>query len=234
MTEDGFIPWDTFVKDMRWRQGEHVSIIGPTGAGKTHLARAILPMRDYSVVFATKPKDPAVKEFKSDGMKVIPEWGARHDAMHKIVLKPEFKRMEDQHTQRAVISEAMGSIFTQGGWCTFFDELRYITSDLGLDRMMKVMYLQGRSSKISIMAATQRPVWVPREMFSEATHFFMWRMSDKRDLKSLRDISGAVDPAEIERRLVGLPAVGSNDVAYHDVLYVNARSGRIAHTRAPK
>lgn len=228
-----FVEWDDFVKTMKWRQGEHVSFVGPTGAGKTNLARFILPMRTYSVVVATKPKDKAVKDFKSDGMTIIPTWESRHDAMSKIILRPPLNRMSQAGDQRDVVSDALESIFTQGGWCVYLDELRYITKNLGLNHIMELLYLQGRSAKISVVAATQRPVWVPREMFSEATHFFMWRMSDKRDLKVLRDISGAVDPADIERRLKALPAVAPSDVRYHDVLYINARSGTITHTRAP-
>src|SRR5512142_7809 len=43
-------------------QGDHVSILGPTGTGKTHIALELAELRDYSLVIATKPHDPLIEE----------------------------------------------------------------------------------------------------------------------------------------------------------------------------
>jgi len=42
---------------------------------------------------------------------------------------------------------------------------------------------QGRSKRIPVIACSQRPVSVPRPLFSEANFFAIYRMVDKRDYK---------------------------------------------------
>ncbi|MGY5107128.1 hypothetical protein, partial [Streptomyces sp. 900105245] len=70
------VPWESFVPRFRWRQGEHVALIGPTGSGKTHAAFWLLPMRDYVCILATKPKDESLDRFgKKNGYRKLKEWG---------------------------------------------------------------------------------------------------------------------------------------------------------------
>src|SRR5437016_9003059 len=65
---DGLVPrveWEPFFLWLcaNWQAGEHVSIIAPTGAGKTHLVRyGLLPCwQRYPVLIVQfKPRDPAL------------------------------------------------------------------------------------------------------------------------------------------------------------------------------
>ena len=52
------VPWHEFERHFKWRQGEHVTVIAPTGWGKTTLELAIIDRRKYSIFFATKRDDP--------------------------------------------------------------------------------------------------------------------------------------------------------------------------------
>src|SRR5262245_63089463 len=40
-----------------WKQDEHISIIGPTGTGKSALAAKLLTIRSYTIWVITKPAD---------------------------------------------------------------------------------------------------------------------------------------------------------------------------------
>lgn len=96
-------PWDNFVAAFAWKQGEHVSLIGPTGHGKTTLAGYLLesppvgrfrphsrhpywkslkqpPLenveaaRPYTVIFANKRRDETAEKFLKRGYIRMSEW----------------------------------------------------------------------------------------------------------------------------------------------------------------
>ena len=85
--------------------------------------------------------------------------------------------------------------------------------------------MQGRALDLSLVAGTQRPAWVPLEMYSQATHVFFWRTSDRRDLDRIGGL-GAHDPQTIR-------AVVRN-LRKHEALYVNTRTGALVRTTAPE
>ena len=74
-----------------------------------------------------------------------------------------------------------------------------------------------------MVMGTQRPVNVTRSMFSEATHLFLWRLTDMADRKRLLEISGGVDKRFIMHQVAAL--------GKHDVFYVNTRLGTMVTTR---
>ena len=85
------VTWDEFLKSFRWKQGEHVTLLGPTGQGKTTLALAILPRREYVIVFGTKAKDKTLDRLiKEDGYEKCTEYPPPTWAK-KVVLWPSTK-----------------------------------------------------------------------------------------------------------------------------------------------
>lgn len=216
------IPWDAFLAHLRWRQGEHVTLVGPTGCGKTTVALSMLNQRAYVAVIATKPRDPLIKSLPKHGYKVLEKWPPP-DHLKKVVLWPKISRLGDQSGQRREIQSALARIYRSGGWCVVADELRYITQTLGLKREAEMFWLQGRSLNISFVTATQRPAWVPLEAFDQATHLFIWRETDKRNLDRLGDIGG-VDTGLIKSIVPRLPK--------HDFLYINTRDATMAISNA--
>lgn len=69
------IPWAVFdTSYFDWRQGEHVTFIGPTDYGKSTLAMAILRHREYVVFFASKPQDPALDQLIQEGYVRTASW----------------------------------------------------------------------------------------------------------------------------------------------------------------
>lgn len=228
--------WDEFAAQWDWRQGEHVSLIGPTGAGKTTLGLAILPFRRYSVALGTKPKDPTLSALVRAGWSRIRRWRDRPPmpivngkmAPVRLILWPTFRRMADAAEHRQVFRDALHDMFAEGSWCLFADEIMYLSNDLRLDAELKLWWRQGRSIGLSLVAATQRPAWVPLELYSQASHLFLWRTTDRRDLERLRDISGPVDSREL------MATVQSLDWRAFEVLYVDTKSGRLIITTPPK
>ena len=51
-------------------RGQHVTLIGKTGSGKTHMALALAEIRPYVIIAATKRRDPLLQE-AGRGYKVV-------------------------------------------------------------------------------------------------------------------------------------------------------------------
>lgn len=221
------VPWERLPRVMQWRQGEHVSAIGPTGTGKTTLMLGLLPQRRYVCVIGTKPQDSTLESLiRNDGYKRIEQWPPP-STRNRVILWPRISRASDIPATRAVISHALDEAFSEGGWCVCADEVWYLCHRLKLTHLLESYWTQGRSINLSLVSSTQRPAHVPLFLYSQATHLFIWRDSDRRNLDRLREISsGALISTDVRKIVEGLPA--------HTALYLNTRTGTVATTRAPK
>lgn len=223
------VPWDVFyTKFFEWHPGEHVTMIGPTGQGKTTAMLGILPKRKYRAVLGTKPADDTLDDLvKRKGYVLMDRWRAMdpEDFPHRI-LWPNARDLDAVDTQKSIFKDGLSRMFREGGWCVGADELGYLTDMLGLRKEIKLFLIQGRSLGISFISATQRPSWVPLEVYSQATHLFMWRTTLPEDVQRLSNLNGTVDPKEIASYLARLEKF--------QFLYVNMRTGVMCRTRAPK
>lgn len=224
------LPWDRFIAErFRWEQGEHVTLIGPTGMGKTTLALAIVEARAYVLALATKPKDATMdKLVRRRTWRLVKRWDRMPRVLRgptRIVFWPVYRTPDDEPAQAVQIAQAMRGTFTQGGWCVMVDELWYLEKKLGLSRLVETFYTQGRSIGLSVLAGTQRPAHVTLLAYDQATHLFLWGDSDERNLKRIGGLNG-LKSQTVRDIVASLPP--------HDVLYCNLRTRDMVITRAPK
>jgi hypothetical protein len=160
-----------------WRQGEHVVIVGMTGSGKTTLASELLQRRGHVVALITKPDDLSWRGWRtvSTTDKIIAH---KHD---KWRLAPDFERQDAQFNAMFI------KAWRETRWCIYIDETYHIVKNRHNERQLIKLLTQGRSNKITVVCGVQRPSWVPREIFSEATHVFSFLCGDRRDLKALSE-----------------------------------------------
>jgi hypothetical protein len=92
------------------------------------------------------------------------------------------------------------------------DEARYITEFLGLKNEVMLCWLQGRSQGNAVLAATQRPRFVPLEAYDQATHLWFWRDPDLQNINRISEL------ASFNRDKV---ITAFQVMSRHDVLYVN-------------
>lgn len=217
--------WDDHLRRWRWEQGDHVTLIGPTKAGKTTLARAILPLRSYVVVLACKPRDPALDGFKADGYRVVRRWSdvaPRRGGDH-VILWPKGK--DADATEDAQFSEfrtCLNDLYQTGGWTLYLDEATYLTDYLGMERPLKRLWRQGRTIPVSVVAAAQAPVGNPGESYDQIMHLYVWKNRDLRRQKRLTELSGAIDRDDLGAQLGRLRE--------HEVLYVDGATGEMRRT----
>lgn len=208
---------------LRWEQGEHVALVGPTGQGKTTLALDLIARRDWTVILATKPKDRTLNGLvRHAGYVRVASWPPPRHPTPRVLLWPRWRDPKDTGRQAAAIHRALLSIFGEGSWCVFADDVQYLTDRLRLGSILTDLWLQARALDVSLVAATQRPRHVPRVMWTQSTHLFLWGTSDEDDLRQLGGLGG-LSAKRIRATVAALPK--------HDVLYVNTRTGALAVTR---
>lgn len=227
------VPWATFLASLDWRLGEHVSLIGSTGKGKTTLALAILPFRRAVVVWSSKPADATVDAYVTTSRwrgttterpyRLIDRWPGPAGE-YRLVLRPKPPNFDAGRTVRyqefhACISQVMSP--GGGNWCVFVDDAYYLCEMLGMTKDLEEAWTMGRSHGVSIMAATQRPANIPLLAY-QATHLFLWRENDSRNLKRLSEINNT-NTKSVEQIVQRL---GS-----HQVLYVNTITGYMVVTQ---
>lgn len=227
------IPFDVFMDKWRWNQGEHLGIIGPTGSGKTTLSNAILPKQRFVSVLATKPRDSTMDSLAARGYKVFRRWPQSWPYNNpkkyprRIIWPKHFELgRKSKEKQKAVIYEAMAAAFKEGSWCVYTDELYYLVQELGLGSEVKQYLLQGRSLGISFACATQRPAWVPLEVYDQSRHLFFFKDNDESNLKRISGISGERSQAEIRKIIRTLER--------HQFLYINSVTGAMVRSMARK
>lgn len=228
------VPWPTFVlEEFRPQAGEHVAIVGPTGQGKTVLQNNILPLYPFVAVFATKPQDSSMDALVDSGYVKLAQWrGLNPIDYPRRVIWPNAMRKDATALQRKVFDDAFDHIFREVGrpkdkpvgWALAIDEMWYVVNELDLKAQLKKFLYQARSLGHNLILATQRPFYVPPEVYDQSTHLFFFRDNDYRSLQRL---------GEINARDATLVRYAVKNLDQYQVLYVNTRTGAMARTRTP-
>jgi ABC-type dipeptide/oligopeptide/nickel transport system ATPase component len=203
---------------VKWKQGEHVIIVGDTGSGKTYLESKLLALRQHVIVLRTKPDNIIFDGFHK--VPIVGKIGSQRfdDAgrlITKFLLVPKY---EDQQKQASLVFER---VWKEGAWCIAIDETYYATQILKLEKQINKLLTQGRSKNVSIVCGMQRPAWVSRFALSQATHAFIFRCEGK-DLKSLAESLSPVIIRPVE------------DLREHDFIYFNRATRTVVKGNANK
>lgn len=167
---------DTAQFPMKWRVGEHIAAVGDTGSGKTYLISKLTELRQYVVIFRTKPDD-----IKFPGFRKARTVGALDDLYEtRILLEPKHGQQMRQGY------ELLTRVFEQGGWTIVIDEEWFVEARLRLTEYVETLLTQGRSKKISVVVGTQRPARISRFVISQCTHLFTFRV-EGRDLQTIKE-----------------------------------------------
>ena len=194
-------------KALNLRPGEHVLMAGTTGSGKTTLAKSFLSARTYVISIDTKHDN------RWDGFVITSDinriFRRRRGDNGRYIFRPEFGLRGIMQ-----IAEICDRAYREGGWNVHFDELYQCTARSGTSQgfppPLVRIWTAGRSKGVTGWGCTQRPKFIPIFCMSESTHFFLFELGNKEDLKHVAKMSG-VDK-------LAVPMSG------HQFLYYNRRS----------
>jgi hypothetical protein len=217
-----------------------MTLVGPTGRGKTHAALELLELSPYRLALAAKPRDPLLSSLRHSGYEVVR--GARE--LRELPWTPEGELIvprvlywptvsdrrpleEQTRLQARAMREALHFAYASGRWTVLVDEAVWFTRSLRLGPDLETLWTKGRSQGLSLVVCAQRPAHLPLYAYSQARFFCLWATRDGRDLERLAEISSGVDRRLIERTLTRL------DVAGHEFLFLDSEDGVAGRVVAP-
>ncbi len=230
LTESGVfrVTREEFLEELwDYDSGEHVTILGGTGSGKTYLAYQLLEETATAevpaIVFVMKPRDSTVTKWsKTVDFRTVKTWPPtpsvpktwKREPELGWVLWPRFTMdpRVDNANMRQQFGRCILDSYKRGNRILFCDETYSLTNELGLAEELVTVWTKGRSMDCGLWAASQRPAHIPLWAYSMATHLFIAFENDARARKRYSEISG-VDSKLVEQTVLELQE--------HEFLYIN-------------
>lgn len=167
-------------KKFRWpHTDEHCAVLGCTGSGKTTLASYILsksPFDRMPFIAVDMKGDDLLAQIEH-----MPELGLNE----KIPSEPGLYVVRPLPSEDEAIENWLGKVWAKGNTGLYIDEA-YLLPD---KKWVRNILAQGRSLRIPTIFASQRPVDIPRSIFTEASHVAVFRLNDERDKKTVREFT---------------------------------------------
>ncbi len=154
------------------RNDERLTILGHTGSGKTvaglwHLS--LQNFRRFPWIIIDYKRDEAIKKLPAAE---IDDVGSFKSGLY--VYRPLPGEEEE-------VEAFLWKVWKRGTVGLFIDEGYMLKSSVAFNAIL----MQGRGKRIPVITISQRPVWLPRAVWSEADHFQVYHLSDMRDWKTV-------------------------------------------------
>lgn len=236
------LPLVTFPREeflsRRWQynKGQHVTVIGPTGCGKTYLCWQLLERTAGrhmpAIVLVKKPRDPLIsKNAKTFGYRVTQHWPVplslwKNNDPPGYVVWPRTNFNAPVQLDRAqkadVFRRAIMQTYRGGGRFKKRPRILYIDDAYGISQILDLheelieFWTEGRSMDGGAWTSFQKPSHVPLWAYSQAEHLFLFNDPDRRSRERFAEIGG-VDPETVRDTVM--------ELGTHQALYIR-RGGR--------
>jgi len=179
--------------------------MGQNGSGKSYLiVHGLLPLcvDDKVLIIDNKGDDPVliaagarpVKQLPRQYRRVTVEDQKPKSGWYRLVVSEQRERGIDQ------VGRALDQVYKEGEWVVVIDETRALSDPrspgLGLQPELDRLWLRGRSRRISVIASTQAPRWVPSSFYDQCQFVWCSRIRDDRAHLRIQEI-GSMTKAHI-------------------------------------
>lgn len=158
---------------------DRTAILGRTGSGKTTMAAYItgesdIDKRPWTII--DYKGEQIFDDIRAADRDAITELDPRDPAPKK----PGLYRMQPiPGTDDKEITQFLWRVWERQRSGIYIDEAHLLPNSDAL----KALLVTGRSRQIPMIVISQRPVWVPREVFSESNHHIVFDLSREDDRK---------------------------------------------------
>ena len=166
---------------------DRTAIIGRTGSGKTQLAVWLLSM----MPIASMPW--VVIDYKGDELvngiaRAVPITYDVVPSQPGVYILRVLPGEEDE------LSDWFRRVWEVGGIGIYVDEGYMIGRN---DKYFNACLTQGRSKRIPMIILTQRPLWLSRFVFSEASYFFVFDITHSKDRGVVKEyVNGDIEDSK--------------------------------------
>jgi DNA helicase HerA-like ATPase len=171
------------------KNSEHVFIAGSTGSGKTILAQSFGAKEKKVIVLDTKGTFYFEPFLLSDDyiiVETLEDLKNRAHKINKIVYRPIFQELNQES-----FNEFFKFCYYLGNITIIVDEaMQVIKNHMSIPEYYAGILQRGRELNVSIWSLTQRPSGIHQLIMSEATHYFIFRLTLMNDRKKISDITG--------------------------------------------
>lgn len=222
----------------RYRHGEHVTIIGPTGCGKTVLGWQLLERcatpTHPAVILVKKPRDGVIREAtKRLHYRVVRTWPpppvlwpwwpntpVRSKPPGYVVWpRTRFDDVQaDRAAKTAVFRRTLLDGYRKGRRILVIDDAYGVIEILDLREEAIELWTELRAMDAELWTLFQKPSHVPLWAYSQASHLFLFNDPDKRSRDRFAEIGG-VDPDLIRDTVMRL--------GRHQALYIRRDGPRM-------
>lgn len=207
--------WEEFLDwfNKRWDLGQHVALVGPTGAGKTVYVTNILPMRKWVIALDSKGGDESLDQLTKKGFVHSPwplsskQWKDLEEGKPcRVIVGAHIQSLEDLPKLKVEIATALRDAYNQRKWTVYIDELQMVSDRrlMNLSANVEVNLIAARNRKVSIVSSFQRPANVPRTASEMSTWFIVFYTRDRDTVDRLAEMAGR-PTSEIRGMIKALP-----------------------------
>lgn len=183
-----------------FKPNERYALIGKTRSGKSAMAMVIAGT--FALSLANTDWQIWILETKGDPDDLVGwrRWGARNiaspqDQRTSILHNFFYFRIDTKDAQGndiSVIDQAqaiMNAAYDRGNVIVIVDEyVSVVASRQEPGKALKDIFQRGGGRKVGLIGLTQEPVYVPRQLVSQATHIFLFTLTYDRDIKWVREV----------------------------------------------
>jgi hypothetical protein len=170
---------------------DRLAVLGRTGTGKTHAAVYHLSRAGFDYmpwVIVDYKNDELINEIhraESIDFDTVPE----EPGLYILKVRPG---------QGDELSDWFRRVWEQEDVGIYVDEGYLVDSQ---DEWFNACLTQGRSKHIPMIILSQRPVWLSRFVFSEATYFQVFDLTHKKDMEKVEEYVRDDDREQMEQPL---------------------------------
>lgn len=153
---------------------QHLLEIGRNGSGKTtaglwHLSNAPWD-RKPALIVDSKGDADIEKIGRMHGVKILKKFDEPLNKTGLHIIRPHPAQID-------LLDDLLWRVHQRNNVIVFIDEGHSLSKSAALDALLT----QGRSKHIPCTVCTQRPSWISRFCFSEASFFQVFSLTDRRD-----------------------------------------------------